>query len=116
MKNILIIDDELDMAESMATLLESEGYEAKTASSAKIGLEILQQTIPDLVILDVMMPVTKGTELARIIRDDQKLAKIPILLTSASREPQKSNSDDWNHFLRKPFDIDELLSDVRKLI
>ena len=116
MKKILIIDDELDMAESMATLLESEGYQARTAPSVKSGLEIMHQTLPDLLILDVMMPIMKGTEMIKMIREDQKLSSIPILLTSASREPNKVTPEDWNHFLRKPFDIDELLSDVRKLI
>lgn len=115
MKRILIIDDELDLAESMAALLESEGYSARAVASAKAGMDELAKVIPDLIILDVMMPFVKGTDMVKTLREDKRFTQIPILLTSASREPEKS-AHQWNKFLRKPFDIEELVSDVRSLL
>lgn len=115
-KKILIIDDELDMAEAMASLLEEEGFVTRAVCEGKAGLEIMEKDPPHLVILDVMMPAVKGTDVAKFMKDKQVLSKVPILLMSASKEPEPKDKSLWNKFIRKPFDIDQLLIEVRELI
>ncbi len=121
MKRILIIDDELDMAETMALLLKDEGYEATALADGLEGFENMKQAPPHLVILDVMMPIFNGLDIVRLMKKDSKLSSIPILLISASKEPEmememEMENDKWNQFLRKPFDIYELIKQVNILI
>ncbi len=115
MKRILIIDDELDMAETMAILLKDEGYEATAIADGLEGLEDIKKGPPHLLILDVMMPMINGLDIVRLMKKDSKLSSIPILLISASKEPEMEN-DKWSQFLRKPFDIYELIKTVKILI
>ncbi len=115
MKRILIIDDELDMAETMAVLLQDEGYAANGYDDGSIGLESMKLDTPDLVILDVMMPLVKGMDVLRSMKEDPKLKSVPVLLISASKEPAM-NGDKWERFLRKPVDIYELIAEVKKLL
>lgn len=114
MKRILIIDDELDMAETMAILLKDEGFEAKAFNDGSIALEVMKTDLPDLVILDVMMPLVKGLDVFKSMKADSKLKEVPILLISASKEPDYDGIK-WNQYLRKPFDIYELIAEVKKL-
>jgi DNA-binding response OmpR family regulator len=115
MKRILIIDDELDMAETMAILLKDEGYVASAMADALKAIEGIKQDPPHLVILDVMMPIVNGLDIVRLMKKDSKMSSIPILLMSASKEPDMDN-EKWNQFLRKPFDIYELIKIVKILI
>ncbi len=115
MKHILIIDDELDIADSLATVLEAEGYSAEIASSGVIAFETLEKRIPDLIILDVMMPKLKGPDVVRIIREEKNIS-VPIILISASHEPKPVNEKQWSIFMRKPFDLDEMLEVIEKLL
>lgn len=114
MKNIIIIDDELDMAQTMAVLLQGEGYKTLGIADGYYGIDRMKLEVPDLVILDVMMPIIKGLDIIRIMKDDPKLSQVPILLISASKEPVKQGSG-WDGFLRKPFDIYELVDVVKDL-
>ncbi len=115
MKRILIIDDELDMAETMSVLLQDEGYDSSAIDDGAIGLEIMQKSVPDLVILDVMMPLVKGLDVLKSMKENPKLRSIPIILISASKEPEVEG-DKWDVFLRKPFDIYKLMEEIKKLV
>ena len=115
MKKILVVDDEIDIAESIASLLESEGYICLVVNDGAEALKKLETEIPDLLIIDVMMPIVTGTEVVKEIRKQSKLKNLPILLMSASKEPSALGDMKWDNFLRKPFDIDELISEVTKL-
>lgn len=116
MKKILVVDDELDLAESIASILESEGYLVRVVAGGTAALEIMQKEHIDLLILDVMMPIVKGSDVIEKMKSDMKLAAIPILLMSASKEPTPTGIMSWDHFLRKPFDINELVTSVQKLV
>jgi len=115
MKNIIIIDDELDMAQTMAVLLQGEGYRTLGIADGFHGIERMRMDVPDLVVLDVMMPIIKGLDIIRIMKDDPKLSRVPILLISASKEPVMQGNG-WDRFLRKPFDIYHLVKVVEDLI
>ncbi len=116
MKQIMIIDDEIDIAESLATVLETEGYEVRAFSNGYKGIEDMKMQKPDLVIVDVMMPRPRGVEVVRLMKEDSTLKHIPIVMMSASKEPAPESAEKWNMFVRKPFEMDELFGAINKLL
>ena len=112
MKKILIVDDEPDISNVVRLYLESNGFDAITASDGREALEAVELVNPDLIILDVQMPVMDGLEVCREIR---KNSHVPIIFLSCKSEgPDKimgltMGGDDY---IAKPFDPGELLARV----
>ena len=108
---ILVIDDESIARITIDALLSSENYEMYFAENGKDGITVASQTLPDIILLDVMMPGMNGFETCRKIRSMPNLAEVPILLVTAldDRESRMSGlqagADD---FITKPYDIFEL--------
>ena len=120
MNKILIIDDDLDILETMGSLLEYEGFEIQSAETVEKGLQMIDQISPDLILLDVMFPEKKtpGFEAAAEIK--AKHPKIPIfVLTAINREYAFDFSKDdikAEEFLNKPVKIDRLVKLIRNYI
>ncbi|MFA4980873.1 MAG: response regulator [Candidatus Omnitrophota bacterium] len=112
-KRILIIDDEPDMAEVMEMRFASKGYEISVASHGVEGLESMQRQRPDLILLDIMMPVMDGFEFFKTVRNGSAGLEIPIVVVSA-RAGMKATFEAIGaaDFIEKPFDLDMLLSKV----
>lgn len=111
---ILLVDDHIDVLDAWALLLEAEGFEVATASSA---LEALRQTIaepPDLVVTDLMMPVMDGLALCRRLRADPRLSAIPIILWTAANV--RISEPVFDVFLNKPVSIDDMLGHIERLL
>jgi CheY-like chemotaxis protein len=118
MKTILIVDDEFGIVDILSEVLEDEGYRVVTAANGKQGLEQVAEVRPDLVILDVMMPVLDGLEVLRRLRSDAASRDLEVIVMSAAPPPrgQEKLLSNVSGFLRKPFDLRDLLKMVRLLL
>jgi two-component system alkaline phosphatase synthesis response regulator PhoP len=83
MKKVLVVDDDVDFCEATKLLLDSKGYEVILAHDGKEGLEKVRAGRPDLVILDVMMPEMNGYDVCVVLKADEELKKIPVILLTA---------------------------------
>jgi CheY-like chemotaxis protein len=110
---ILLIEDDPDLAEVVAEVLLMEGYRLSRASDGRAALELLaNRELPDLILLDLMMPNMNGWEFREAQLRDTRLAKIPVVVLSATGE--RSRPIDAVLVLRKPVTLDELLSAVKR--
>lgn len=116
MPTVLIVDDEYVLADILGDVLEDEGYGVVKARSARKGLELLEQTRPDLVITDYMMPGMNGAEFARAIRAKPLFANVPIILmTGAQGLEGRSAPELFTQVVDKPFHLDALLARIALL-
>lgn len=115
---ILVVDDSQDNLFLIESLLESEGHEILLANNGFQAWEIILEHPPDLILLDVMMPGMDGFELTDKIRRHTNLPFIPIVLITAYEQMRASHGLDLgaDDFVRKPFELDELLARVRSLL
>ena len=118
-RTILVIEDERDLAELIAINLERAGYEPHQAHDGRAGLESAKAIIPDLILLDVMLPGLAGTEVAQRLRLDSVTAHIPIImLTAKSAEADEvvglsAGADDY---ITKPFSLTVLLARIESVL
>lgn len=109
---ILVVDDEPNMRFLVRVTLEGAGYDVVEANHGAAALERAQESRPDLVVTDLMMPVMSGRELIDRLRSNPETAAIPILVLSANGSLRVGDAD---AVLGKPFDPDALLQNVRTL-
>lgn len=118
-RRILVAEDEADIVRLISFHLQKEGYRVLSAGSGPAALELALEELPDLVILDVMLPEMDGLEICRRLRSDEKTAAIPILILSARREEfdrvlgLELGADDY---MVKPFSVRELVARVRAML
>lgn len=118
-EKILIADDEESLAEFIARALKKEGYKAVLAHDGDEALYLIGEELPDLVILDLMLPLMDGWEVCRRAKSNPGTADIPVLMLTA-----RSSAEDVvqgldlgaDDYMRKPFSLDELLARVRVLL
>ena len=116
-KTILIVDDEFGVLEVLEFILSDAGYTVMSALNGQDALARLDETKPDLVIVDFMMPILDGNGVIKAIRSDKRLRDIPIILASALPEMTiRECCDGFSTFLRKPYKIEELMEEISKLI
>ena len=119
MTKVLVIEDEESLLNNLAEKLRSEGFKVSTSMDGESGLELARQEIPDLVVLDIMLPGLDGLSICRMIRHDTATAHIPIIiLTARGTEVDKivgleSGADDY---VVKPFGLGEFLARVRAVL
>jgi len=118
-KLILVIEDDAIVSKTMERVLRSKNFRVKLASTGVDGLQAAHREIPDLVILDVIMPGMDGYQVCREMRNDAILRHIPVLfLTAKTRDEDKINgfiagADDY---LGKPFNIEELIFRINAIL
>ena len=117
--NILIVEDEESILELIAINLHQSGYNPVRALSAEYAEKIMSNTLPDLIILDWMLPGIDGIEFARRLKTNKETKSIPIImLTAKSQEDNKimgleAGSDDY---MTKPFSPRELISRIKTVL
>jgi len=115
-KKILVIDDSLVIRKMVEIALEEEEFNISTAVSGKEGLDIMDKTSPDLVILDMMLPDINGIEILKTIKAS---IGIPVIMLSGKDSPQMietAKNEGAEEFLPKPFKDDDLVEKIKKLI
>jgi CheY-like chemotaxis protein len=116
-KTILIVDDEFGILEVVEYILADLGYSVVSALNGQDALARLKETVPDLIILDFMMPIMDGAALLKALRADSKYGSIPVVLTSALPEASiRERCDGYNIFLRKPYKTEKLLEAITGLL
>jgi CheY-like chemotaxis protein len=116
-KKILVVDDEPDLLKVTLFRLKKTGYEVYSAADGQEALEIARRVIPDLIILDVYLPTIDGDEIAKILKKNNALKHIPVILISANT----NTLDERNRvcgaagYLAKPFEPEELIGIVKKI-
>ena len=101
---ILVVDDERPLRELLASLFEDAGYRVRAAIHGRDALAKLEESRPDLIVMDLMMPVMGGLELYRQLKRRAETRAIPIIVMSAGL-PQPDELRDADAFIAKPFDL-----------
>jgi two-component system alkaline phosphatase synthesis response regulator PhoP len=115
-KNILVVEDEKDIIEVLRYYLEKENYRLHVAEDGFTALEIAEKVVPNLIILDLMLPKLDGNEVCRRLKADERLREIPIIMLTAKAEEAdkikglETGADDY---VTKPFSAKELMARVK---
>lgn len=115
-KKILVADDEADIIEVVEMLLSSEGYDVIKARDGAEALEIVRSIIPDLIILDIMMPEIDGVEVCKRMRLMESIRDIPIVMFSAKLsaiDKKESFDAGADGFITKPFNARGFISGIK---
>jgi DNA-binding response OmpR family regulator len=123
-KYILVVDDDPDLVETVAMMLESRGFEVGRAYDGIEGEESIKERRPDLIILDIMMPRKDGYVLCAELKANQKTADIPVVLLTAVGEAVPTTtythadgmSTEADDYIPKPIDTDGLMEVVNGLL
>ncbi len=112
---VLVVDDDPDILEAICDILGTESYRVARARNGMEALERVDAERPDVILLDLMMPVMDGVTFAHALRQRPAVADVPILVISADGNPQRAASVNPRGYLAKPFDIDALLEHVAEI-
>ena len=118
-KRILIADDEPNIVVSLEFLMRQKGYEVKVVGNGKDALDAIADFAPDLILLDVMMPVLSGYEIARRVRETPAWSGIRIIMLSAKGrdvEVTKGIAVGADAYVTKPFSTKDLVAKVQELL
>ncbi len=116
---VLIVDDEQNIVISLEFMMKREGYEVSIAQDGQEAIEMIRAEMPDLVLLDVMMPKKSGFEVCQEVRADPGLRSVRILmLTAKGRETEvaKGLAVGADAYITKPFSTKELVERVRAML
>ncbi|MBW4654857.1 MAG: response regulator transcription factor [Kaiparowitsia implicata GSE-PSE-MK54-09C] len=116
---ILLVDDEPGLRQAVQAYLEDSGFTVSTASNAQEGWDLLEQSLPDLVISDVMMPQVDGFQFLEQMRDDPRFETLPVIFLTArgmTSDRIQGYQSGCDAYLPKPFDPEELVAIVTTLL
>lgn len=116
-KRILVVDDEQGIRNLVRDVLQDEGYEVAVASDGRQAVTEAAQHVPDLVILDVMMPDITGEDVVLQMDAYDELRETPVVLMSAAvAPPSRLETERETVFLAKPFELDQLVAVVHEML
>jgi two-component system chemotaxis response regulator CheY len=113
-QRLLLVDDDEDLRISLAEALEEAGYAVIQAGNGEQALGLLERELPDLVLLDLLMPVLNGWQFCQSKNENPATAPIPVIAMSAavSKDPKSPYYIDVDDFIAKPVELDELLAKI----
>ncbi len=114
-KTIMVVDDDEGILDGFEAMLEGEGYKVITSPDPDY-LKSLNQDYPDLILLDVLLSGVDGREVCKRLKNNKDTKHIPIILMSAAPDVEKSAKECADNFLKKPFEMDEVLKVIKKYI
>ena len=117
-KRVVLVEDELNIAEAIRFLLSREGWRVETLANGSSALKVIRKAMPDLGMLDVMLPGRSGFEILQDLRADPELQALPVLMLTArgqSRDREMAERAGVSRFMTKPFSNAEMLDAVRDL-
>ena len=117
-KKILIADDNENIREALTYLLEDEGYKLWMAKDGAETLEKARDVRPDILFLDIMMPIMNGYEVCRVIKSDPELKNIYVIMLTAKgqvAEQERGRSVGADEYIVKPFSPMEVLARIKKI-
>lgn len=115
-KKILIVDDEVDLVETIRFPLELEGFQVLVSYNGEEGLNLARKENPNLILLDLMLPKLDGYKVCRLLKFDERFKHIPILMLTAKTQEKdrilgmETGADEY---ITKPFDLDQLVEKVK---
>jgi DNA-binding response OmpR family regulator len=111
-RRVVVADDDPDILDILVFNLETAGYEVASAVDGAAALELVTTSVPDLVVLDIMMPKMDGLEVLAALKAEPQTKEIPVVMLTA----KSSDADLWSgweagadYYITKPFDLEELL-------
>ena len=118
-KKILIVDDDRDLTHILRVHFESQGYDVILAGNGKEGVDLATSQVPDLIVMDIMLPVMDGLEATRLIREHPNTHSTPILaMTAKVTEQDKKDcfQSGCNDHIGKPFTARQLTASIERLL
>ena len=118
-KNILVVEDDLDIRELISFNLKNEGHQVFEAKDGEAGIDKAREKLPDLILLDLMLPGIQGLDVCRIIKSDQETKETPIIMVTALGQEEdivkglETGADDY---ITKPFSIKVLIARVNAVL
>lgn len=102
--NVLVVDDDRDIREALVQILTEEGFDVTSAKDGVEALEQIARRTPDVVLLDLMMPIMNGWQVLQTLRGSVRYAKLPVVVLSALR------AEGCSDYIQKPVSLDRLLN------
>ena len=119
MKSILIVEDNLLNLNLMETILDANGYNWYSAENGKLGVELAKEKIPDLVLMDLHMPIMDGYSALECLREEESTRTIPVIAVTGnatSHDRQKIIAHGFNDYVVKPYTIEDLLAAIARFV
>ena len=119
MKKILIVEDEVDLANALKIRFEASGYIVDLAYDGQEALNKARTNVPDLIVLDLMLPKIDGYKISRMLKFDEKYKSIPIvMLTARAQEKDRAMGFEVgaDAYIVKPFESKELMDKIKELL
>ena len=118
-KKILVIDDEEDLLKMLKLRFQQEDFNVLVALDGDVGLKLAEQEVPDLIILDIMMPKMDGYTCLKEMRNLPKTKDIPVLMLSGKEEEKVRDLFAFQKisgYIEKPFELDDMVAKVREIL
>lgn len=120
MPKIILVEDEQVLQKALSIQLLSEGFQVLTASNGEAGLELIKKEIPDLVLLDIMMPKMNGFEVLAALKKDEKTLKIPVIvLSNQGQDDEKAKGMKLgavDYYVKSSTDLSDLTNKVSAIL